>query len=80
VALSPPGPSEWDATVDPDPSRALPAIAALQGLLRQREEDAVRRAREQGLAWEEIARLLGRVRSSVWERYHNKEQARRPPT
>lgn len=52
-----------------DPDVALPAIGELLESLDQLELVAVRRARSQGMSWESIAQKLGRVRSSVWERY-----------
>jgi len=34
------------------------------------EQHEVESARQAGLSWEDIATALGRVRSSVWEKYH----------
>lgn len=48
---------------------ALEAIRELHELADEWEDSAVKRARKDGLTWAEIASLLGRVKSSVWERH-----------
>ena len=53
----------------PDPQVVLPAIRSLLSSIDEFEFEAVKSARALGMSWETIAQLLGRVRSSVWERY-----------
>jgi DNA-directed RNA polymerase specialized sigma24 family protein len=53
-----------------DVRRALSALGQLRRRVRELEEQVVRQARAEGLTWEEIAKRLDRVRSTVWERYN----------
>lgn len=52
-----------------DPKSALSAMGILQHWLAKREESLVQEARVKGASWADIARLLGRSRQAVWERY-----------
>jgi hypothetical protein len=52
-----------------DPKNALSAMGILQHWLARREEVLVQDARVKGASWADIARLLGRSRQAVWERY-----------
>jgi DNA-directed RNA polymerase specialized sigma24 family protein len=52
-----------------DPRDRLQALRELLDWLAVREREIVREARRAGLTWQEIAELLGRVRSSVWEKH-----------
>jgi hypothetical protein len=56
-----------------DPEVSLDAIRQLRELLMQHEERAVAIARGQGMSWEQIGRLVGRARQSLWERYRDLE-------
>jgi hypothetical protein len=58
-----------DARGDRDPENALAALGVLQHWLAKREEGLVQEARDKGASWGDIARLLGRSRQAVWERY-----------
>jgi hypothetical protein len=55
--------------VSDDAASALRGIRALQRDLPWWEERAVVLARQQRWSWARIARLLGRSRQAVWERY-----------
>jgi DNA-directed RNA polymerase specialized sigma24 family protein len=57
------------ALEDADPLRALRAAAALQADANQRTEILVRRARNAGCTWAEIAAALGVSRQAVHKRY-----------
>jgi DNA-binding XRE family transcriptional regulator len=54
---------------DADPLRALRAAAALQADANQRTEILVRRARNAGYTWAEVAAALGVSRQAVHKRY-----------
>jgi hypothetical protein len=58
-----------EARGDRDPENALAALGVLQHWLAKREEGLVHEARDKGASWGDIARLLGRSRQAVWERY-----------
>ena len=54
---------------DADPLRALRAAAALQADVNRRTEILVRRARNAGCTWAEVAAALGVSRQAVHKRY-----------
>lgn len=56
-------------TTDQNPRRGLRAVVALRRLASRLEATHVRRAREQGLSWAQIARELQVTRQSVHEKY-----------
>jgi hypothetical protein len=53
----------------PDPIRALRAAAALQADVNARTEILIRRARNAGCTWAEVAAALGVSRQAVHKRY-----------
>lgn len=57
------------AADDDDPRVALRAAAALRHRVEQRQSELVRRARNQGLTWAEIASNLGITKQAVHRRY-----------
>ena len=57
------------ALEDADPLRALRAAAALQADANARTEVLVRRARNAGCTWAEVATALGVSRQAVHKRY-----------
>jgi DNA invertase Pin-like site-specific DNA recombinase len=57
------------ATGDDDPRAALAAARELRRAADRTEAAVVRRARNQGLAWAEIAEQLGVTRQAVHKRY-----------
>ncbi|WP_256795948.1 HTH domain-containing protein [Terrabacter sp. Ter38] len=57
------------ATGDDDPRAALAAARELRRTADRTEAAVVRRARNQGLAWAEIAEQLGVSRQAVHKRY-----------
>ena len=54
---------------DEDPLRALAAVAELQREVGRTEAIVVRRARNRGASWEQIARVLGVSRQAVHKKY-----------
>src|SRR3981189_2162695 len=58
-----------EARGDRDPENPLAALGARQHWLARREEGLVQEARDRGASWGDIARVLGRSRQAVWERY-----------
>jgi predicted transcriptional regulator len=52
-----------------DPEVGLRAVASLRALLESVEELQVRRARELGWSWQQIAALLGVSRQAVHQRF-----------
>ena len=54
---------------DEDPLRALAAVAQLQREVSRTEAVVVRRARNGGASWEQIARVLGVSRQAVHKKY-----------
>jgi DNA-directed RNA polymerase specialized sigma24 family protein len=59
-----------------DPEVGLRAVASLRALLESVEELQVRRARELGWSWQQIAALLGVSKQAVHQRFARDE--RRP--
>ncbi|KRC84465.1 hypothetical protein ASE25_21300 [Terrabacter sp. Root85] len=57
------------ATGDDDPRAALAAARELRRTADRTEAAVVRRARNQGLAWAEIAEQLGVSRQAVHQKY-----------
>jgi DNA invertase Pin-like site-specific DNA recombinase len=51
------------------PSEALRAVGALRRLLESLEHQQVRRARELGLTWQEVADALGVTKQTVHRKY-----------
>jgi DNA-directed RNA polymerase specialized sigma24 family protein len=54
---------------DSDPRTGLRAVRALHRLLEHLERTQVRRAREQGWSWQEIAEVLGVSRQAVHKKH-----------
>ena len=54
---------------DDDPLRALAAVAELHREVSRTEAIVVRRARNGGASWEQIARVLGVSRQAVHKKY-----------
>jgi len=63
-------------TASKDPEVGLRAVASLRALVEAVEELQVRRARELGWSWQQIATPLGVSKQAVHERYSKGE--RRP--
>lgn len=63
-------------TSSEDPEVGLRAVASLRALLEAVEELQVKRARELGWSWQQIAALLGVSRQAVHQKYATGE--RRP--
>ncbi len=57
------------AATDGDPRTGLRAVRALRRLLEQLEASQVRRARDQGWSWQEIADVLGVSRQAVHKKH-----------
>ena len=57
------------AATDADPRTGLRAVRALRRLVEQLEESQVRRARELGWSWQEIADVLGVSRQAVHKKH-----------
>lgn len=55
-----------------DVRRDLRSIRTVAETNETAELEAVQRARDLELSWEIIARELGRTRSAVWNKYHDK--------
>lgn len=64
-------PSPLDRLESEDAREALGAIGELRDRIEALEPAVVRRARDQGISWQEIARLLRKATSSVFERYRD---------
>ena len=56
-------------TVSEDPEVGLRGVAALRALLEAVEELQVRRARDLGWSWQQIAALLGVSKQAVHQKY-----------
>jgi predicted transcriptional regulator len=63
-------------TASDDPEIGLRGVASLRALLEAVEELQVRRARELGWSWQQIAELLGVSKQAVHQKYGKGE--RRP--
>jgi predicted transcriptional regulator len=63
-------------TASKDPEIGLRAVASLRSLAESVEELQVRRARELGWSWQQIAELLGVTKQAVHQKYGKGE--RRP--
>ena len=64
------------ATSD-DPAVGLRAVASLRALADATEELHVRRAREQGWSWQQIATLLNLSKQALHQKYGEKWRPRR---
>ncbi|MGN6379583.1 MAG: helix-turn-helix domain-containing protein [Gaiellales bacterium] len=74
-------PSATEAHTASDPEVGLRAVASLRHLLEATEELHVRRARERGWSWQQIATLLGVSKQAVHQKYAKGEprsRRRRP--
>lgn len=71
-------PSEVVAqTASDDPEVGLSGVASLRALVEAVEELQVRRARELGWSWQQIAGLLGVSKQAVHQKYGKGERKRR---
>jgi hypothetical protein len=71
-------PSEVVAqTASDDPEIGLSGVASLRALVEAVEELQVRRARELGWSWQQIAGLLGVSKQAVHQKYGKGERQRR---
>jgi len=76
-----PEPAEAMAqTASDDPAVGLHAVASLRALLEAVEELQVRRARELGWSWQQIALPLGVSKQAVHQRYGSEKRTRRRRT
>jgi hypothetical protein len=64
-------------TASSDPEIGLRGVASLRALLEAVEELQVRRARELGWSWQQIASLLGVSKQAVHQKYGKGEHRRR---
>jgi predicted transcriptional regulator len=64
-------------TSSEDPAIGLRAVASLRALLEAVEELQVRRARELGWSWQQIAALLGVSKQAVHQKYGKDERRKR---
>lgn len=58
-----------DAAAGPDPRVGLRAVRALRRLVEHLEETQVRRARQLGWSWQDIAEVLGVSRQAVHKKH-----------
>ena len=63
-------------TADANPEIGLRGVASLRALLEAVEELQVRRARELGWSWQQIAVLLGVSKQAVHQKYGGGSRAR----
>jgi DNA-directed RNA polymerase specialized sigma24 family protein len=71
-------PSEVVAqTASADPEVGLRGVASLRALVEAVEDLQVRRARELGWSWQQIAELLGVSKQAVHQKYAKGERRRR---
>lgn len=63
-------------TASDDPQIGLRGVASLRALLEAVEELQVRRARELGWSWQQIAELLGVSKQAVHQKYGGKGERR----
>lgn len=61
-------------TASEDPEIGLRGVASLRALLEAVEELQVRRARELGWSWQQIAALLGVSKQAVHQKYGTRER------
>jgi hypothetical protein len=72
------GPAEVVAqTASEDPEVGLRGVASLRALLEAVEELQVRRARELGWSWQQIAALLGVSKQAVHQKYAKGQRGKR---
>jgi hypothetical protein len=64
-------------TASEDPDIGLRGVASLRALLEAVEELQVRRARELGWSWQQIAALLGVSKQAVHQKYGKSEPRKR---
>jgi predicted transcriptional regulator len=64
-------------TASDDPEVGLRGVASLRALLEAVEELQVRRARERGWSWKQIAALLGVSKQAVHQKYGKGERRKR---
>jgi predicted transcriptional regulator len=64
-------------TASEDPEVGLRGVASLRALLEAVEELQVRRARECGWSWQQIAALLGVSKQAVHQKYGKGERRRK---
>jgi predicted transcriptional regulator len=64
-------------TASDDPEVGLRGVASLRALLEAVEELQVRRARERGWSWQQIAALLGVSKQAVHQKYGKGERRKR---
>jgi hypothetical protein len=64
-------------TASSDPDVGLRGVASLRALLEAVEELQVRRARELGWSWQQIAALLGVSKQAVHQKYGKRERRTR---
>jgi predicted transcriptional regulator len=64
-------------TASEDPEIGLRGVASLRALLEAVEELQVRRAREHGWSWQQIASLLGVSKQAVHQKYGKGERRKR---
>jgi CBS domain-containing protein len=64
-------------TASDDPEIGLRGVASLRALLEAVEELQVRRARELGWSWQQIAALLGVTKQAVHQKYGKGERRKR---
>ena len=64
-------------TASEDPEVGLRGVASLRALLEAVEELQVRRARELGWSWQQIADLLGVSKQAVHQKHGKRESRRR---
>lgn len=57
------------AAADSDPRTGLRAVRALRRLVEHLERTQVRRARDEGWSWQEIAEVLGVSRQAVHKKH-----------
>ena len=71
-------PSEVVAqTASEDPAIGLRGVASLRALLEAVEQLQIRRARELGWSWQQIAALLGVSKQAVHQKYGKDKRRRR---
>lgn len=64
-------------TANEDPEIGLRSVASLRALLEAVEELQIRRARELGWSWQQIAQLLGVSKQAVHQKYGKGQPRRR---